>query len=401
MPSAIQSELKRPLTSSSWSCAFFNIIAVLLTTFAFSPDAGAVCQEGCGLNNENTFLGNDALLFNTAGILNTAVGHFALRNTTSGFSNTAVGASALALNSVGEVNTGSGAGTLFFNTTGSNNTASGGSALFHNTTGNDNSASGVNALFSNNEGNKNVAVGKEALFSSTTGSSNIALGESAGNKLTTGSNNIYIGHPGGSSEESNKIRIGTTGTQKNAFIAGIFGVTVGTGVGVIVNSNGRLGTVTSSARFKEKIQPMDKTSEAILALEPVTFRYKHEFDAESIPQFGLVAEEVAKIDPHLVVCDGEGQPYTVRYEAVNAMLLNEFLKEHRRFEEQAAKVKEQESRLQNQESRIAQQESANTAQEKMIQSLTTSLREQAAEIQEVSARLEARKSSPRLVVSNQ
>src|SRR5205814_6573041 len=104
--------------------------------------------------------------------------------------------------------------------------------------------------------------------------------------------------------------------------------TVPSGVGVIVGSNGQLGTVVSSARFKDAIQPMDKASEAILALKPVTFRYKKDLDPDGIPQFGLVAEDVQKINPDLVARDEQGKPYTVRYEAVNAMLLNEFLKEH-------------------------------------------------------------------------
>jgi trimeric autotransporter adhesin len=145
--------------------------------------------------------------------------------------------------------------------------------------------------------------------------------------------------------ESKVIRIGKQGTQRTTFIAGISGATVPTGVPVIVDITGHLGTSTSSARFKEGIMPMDKASEAILALKPVTFRYNHDLDPERIPQFGLVAEEVEKVDPHLVARDEEGKPYTVRYEAVNAMLLNEFLKEHRKNEEQQTTIERQQKQI--------------------------------------------------------
>jgi hypothetical protein len=198
-----------------------------------------------------------------------------------------------------------------FNTTGSDNTANGGSALFFNTTGSGNTANGFQALYRN-----------------ATGSSNIALGINAGLNLTTGSNNIDIGNVG-IADEANTIRIGTDGTQTKTFIAGISGTAV-MGTPVKVNAAGQLGTVPSSQRFKDEIRPMDKASEAILALKPVTFRYKKEVDPEGIPQFGLVAEDVEKVNPDLVVRDSEGKVFTVRYEAVNAMLLNEFLKEHRK-----------------------------------------------------------------------
>jgi hypothetical protein len=155
--------------------------------------------------------------------------------------------------------------------------------------------------------------------------------------LVTGSNNIDIGNEG-LGAESNTIRIGKTGTHTRASIAGIYGVPLAQGVGVIVSSNGNLGTTTSSARFKDEIKPMDKSSEAILALQPVTFRYKHDLDPDGIPQFGLVAEQVERVNPDLVDRDADGKPYTVRYDAVNAMLLNEFLKEHREVETLEAKL---------------------------------------------------------------
>jgi len=175
-----------------------------------------------------------------------------------------------------------------------------------------------------------MADGFQALLLNTTGSNNIALGSKAGSNLTIGSNNIDIAAPGVAGE-ANTIRIGKSATQKKTFIAGIRGVTVASGVGVIVGSSGQLGTVVSSARFKEAIKPMDKSSEAVLALKPVTFRYKEEMDPDKIPQFGLIAEDVEKVNPDLVVRDDDGRVSTVRYEAVNAMLLNEFSKSIARF----------------------------------------------------------------------
>jgi hypothetical protein len=206
------------------------------------------------------------------------------------------------------------------------------------------------------------------MLNNTTGSFNIALGDNAGFNLTTGSNNIDIGNVGVAGE-AKTIRIGKQGTQTATFIAGINGATVPTGVAVIVDGSGHLGTTTSSARFKEAIKAMDKASEAILSLRPVTFHYKHDLDPDCIPQFGLVAEEVEKVNPDLVARDAEGKPYTVRYEAVNAMLLNEFLKEHRKNEEQQATI----ARL-----------------EKEIEALTAGL-------QKVSAQLEASKPAPQVV----
>ena len=224
-----------------------------------------------------------------------------------------------------------------------------------------------------------------ALVNNTTGSSNIALGDSAGFNLTTGKNNIDIGNAGVAGESA-KIRLGNK-AHKNTFIAGISGVTVAGGVGVIIDTSGHLGTVVSSERFKDAIRPMDKASEAILALKPVTFRYKHELDPDGIPQFGLVAEQVEKVNRDLVARDDEGKPYTVRYEAVNAMLLNEFLKEHRK--------------VASLEVKMAQQLSTNADQQKAIQALTASLKEQASQIQKASAQVAASKSAPPLVVSNQ
>jgi hypothetical protein len=332
--------------------------------------------------SENTANGFAALFSNTTGFDNTATGHEALYGNTTGSFNTASGLNALASNSTGTANTASGSFALVENTIGNNNTASGDGALFNNTSGDDNTASGVDALLSNTTGNNNTADGYLALENNT-GSNNIALGFQAGLNRTTGSNNIDIGNKGAAGK-SNIIRIGTSGTQKNAYIAGVSGVTVAGGVGVIIDTDGHLGTVVSSERFKDKIKPMDKASEAILALKPVTFRYKHELDPDGIPQFGLVAEQVEKVNPDLVARDEQGKPYTVRYEAVNAMLLNEFLKEHRKVEELEALVAQQQKDFQ----------ATAAKQQKQIEALTAGL-------QKVSNQLELRKPALRTIVNNQ
>src|SRR6516165_10186579 len=281
--------------------------------------------------NHNTAVGSEALFFDTGGHDNTATGFQALQNNTTGIENAATGAFALIKNQTGDFNTATGTGALQSNVGGDANTATGTAALSDNTSGINNTANGVNALFFNITGHDNTAVGLNALLNNK-GSSNIAVGSQAGSNLTTGSNNIDIGALG-SAGESNTIRLGRPGTQTKTFIAGIRGVTVPSGVGVIVGSNNQLGTVQSSKRFKEAIKPMDKASEAILALKPVTFRYKKELDPDKIPQFGLIAEEVEKVNPELVARDEEGKIMSVRYEAVNAMLLNEFLKEHQTVQE--------------------------------------------------------------------
>ena len=271
---------------------------------------------------------------------------------------------------------------LYSNTTGIHNIANGVNALYSNTTGFYNSANGSYSMFRNTAGYRNTAEGFNALYSNTTGVNNIALGFSAGADLTIGSNNIDIGNRGVAGE-SGRIRIGTKGTQLRTYIAGISGVAVAGGVGVVVDTNGQLGTVMSSARFKEQIKPMNDASESLLALRPVTFHYKHDIDPEGINQFGLIAEEVEKVNPNLVARDESGKPYTVRYEAVNAMLLNEFLKEHRKVEEQGLKEQELEALV--------------TQQQKEIGALTNALKEQATQIQKVSAQMAVQQSITRTV----
>ena len=206
------------------------------------------------------------------------------------------------------------------------------------------------------------------------------MGDRAGLNLTTGSNNIVIGAGVlGAAGDANTIRIGKSGTQQRTFVAGIYGKTANGGVGVFINSNGQLGTVQSSARYKQDIKPMDKASEAILALKPVTFCYKKEIDPEATPQFGLVAEDVEKVNPDLVVRDDQGKPFTMRYEAVNAMLLNEFLKEHRKVQELEATVAEQ---------------------KKGMQVLTRRLEEQVAEIQKINTKIDLNEAGSRTIASN-
>ena len=336
----------------------------------------------------NNAFGNEALASNSTGDRNTAVGEGAMIASSTGSQNTAVGVSALRNNTTGFGNIAIGQDACNNNQSANNNTGVGWSALISNTASN-NSAVGYTALANNTTGHDNMAEGFEALANNKSGSSNIALGSRAGINLTTGSNNIDIGAPG-IAAEANTIRIGKSGTQKKTFVAGIRGVTVASGVGVIVGTTGQLGTVVSSARFKEAIKPMDKASEAVLNLKPVTFRYKEELDPDKIPQFGLIAEEVEKVNPDLVVRDEQGKVNTVRYEAVNAMLLNEFLKEHRNVAEQESTIAELKATVTKQQEAFA---SKVAQQQKQIETLTAGL-------QKVSAAVELNKPAQTQVADN-
>ena len=359
----------------------------------FNTASGYFALRANTIGANNTATGFNALFSNTTGNSNTASGYYALKANTVAFNNTANGFEALQANTTGSNNTADGSGALQNNTTGGNNTANGLNALQSNTTGGDNTANGLSALSHNTTGRFNAAIGEgslqanttgstntaqgfAALASNTTGGGNIALGSQAGLNLTTGNSNIDIGNRGFAGE-SGTIRIGDVTAQNATFIAGIRGVTVASGVGVIVGTDGQLGTTTSSERFKEGIKPMDQASEAILALKPVTFRYKRELDPAGIPQFGLVAEQVEKVNPNLVARDGQGKVNTVRYEAVNAMLLNEFLKEHRKVQELEATITEQQKDL--------------VQQQKEIKALAASLNQHALQIQKLSSRLEMSK----------
>jgi Chaperone of endosialidase len=370
--------LKESIGRSPLRLAFLLILlalACLPTALAVTP-----APDG-GYPNENTAEGDSALFSLTTGTQNTANGFEALFANTTGNENTATGYLALFNNQTAAHNTANGFNALFHDTTGGDNTATGSSALFNNHTGLKNTAYGNNALLLNKTGNGNTASGDGALESNT-GSFNVAVGFNAGGNLTTGSNNIDIGALGVAGESST-MRIGTV-KQTATYVTGISGAIVASGATVIVRTDGHLGTVVSSARFKEAIKPMDKASEAILALQPVTFRYKHELDPEGIPQFGLVAEQVEKVNPDLVARDAEGKVYTVRYEAVNAMLLNEFLKQHCKVEAQEATITQLK---QDSQSKFAEQQ-------KQIKALTSGL-------EKVNNQLELSKPAPQMVGNNQ
>jgi hypothetical protein len=333
-----------------------NIVSLLLglvfACFGLLPTAQAVvpAPDG-GYPGGNTAEGQNALFSLTTGSYNTAVGWLSLRSNTTSFLNTAIGAGALAANTVTSGNTAVGAGALLVST------------------GFQNTATGAFTLFSNTTGGYNVAVGHAALSDNTTGSGNVALGTGAGNNATTGGNNVYIG--GGMN--------GVAGESNTTYIRNVYDSQASARI-VYVNQDNKIGTLSSSRRYKEDIKPMDNASEAIFRLNPVTFHYKAEVDRSHALSFGLIAEDVAEISPELITRDRDGKPETVRYDAVNAMLLNEFLKEHRKGEQQGRKIEEMEAT-------VARLESA--------------LKQQSAQIQKVSAQLEASRPAPQTVLNNQ
>ena len=334
-----------------------------LTTGAYNSAFGIYSLLSLTDGNFCTGVGGGALFSNTASE-NTATGAGALFSNTIGEENTANGTFALFSNSEGNQNTAVSDNALFSNTIGSGNTAVGATALFNNTGGGGkaggsaNTAVGVNALGANTTGALNTAVGLNALANNIDGAANVALGREAGSGVTTADNVICIGASGADVDDS-------------CYIGNIHGATIdpGTGIPVGVDATGKLGTILSSQRFKHDIKPMDKASEAILAFKPVMFHYNR--DPKATPQYGLIAEEVAKVNPDLVVRDKGGEILTVRYDQVNAMLLNEFLKEHRKNEEQEATI---------------------TCQQKQIEALTAGL-------QKVSTQLKASKPSPQVVAN--
>ena len=384
------------------------LIAGVLACFGLLSKAEAVvpAPEG-GYPGFNTAEGQNALFSLTTGVANTAIGWYSLWSNTDGSYNTGVGAGTLLFNigdqttGDGTQNTAIGAAALLFNTTGLANTATGVTALLNNIEGNGNTANGWGALSNNNgnppDGSANTAVGAGALFSNTTGDSNTAIGLNALVNNTTGSGNTAVGvraldhNTSGSLNialgvnaghdvvaAQNVICIGLNvfgaDVGDSCFIGNIFGETSASGAAVYVNSNHRLGTLTSSSRFKDDIKPMERVSEALFALKPVTFHYKKEIDPAGMQQFGLVAEQVEKVNPDLVVRDQEGKPYSVRYEQVNAMLLNEFLKEHRTVQEQKATIAELKST-------VEKQEVTNAQQQKQIEALAAGLQKMSAQIE--------------------
>ncbi len=349
----------------------------------------------------NTAVGFQAL-YRSTGFQNTAVGHLSLCHTTTGTSNTAIGAWSLFFNTTGNYNTATGWNALDYNKTGNyntatgmsalganhsgdNNTATGSLALSYNTNGNSNSAHGDHSLYSNTTGNNNTATGSTALEDNTTGGGNTAVGSAALASNTTGGDNTAVGNEAGSSiTGSGNVCIGAgingfAGESDITRIRNVYG-SVATDRAVYVTADNKIGTLSSSRRYKEEITPMNRASDALFALKPVTFRYKKTIDPARVLSFGLIAEEVAEISPELITRDKEGKPQTVRYDAVNAMLLNEFLKEHR-------KVEEQDCKLQDQGATIAELK-------KQVAALTAGL-------QKVSAQLEASNSAPQTVLNSQ
>jgi hypothetical protein len=397
------------------------LIPLVLVCFTLSPTARAAdgglpgfnTAEGVGAlsslttGTANTGLGENALKSNTTGNNNTATGSGALFSSSTGNNNTATGNQALVLNTTGTNNTATGNVALFFNSTGSFNTAIGGGALNSNTSGSLNTAIGLDALRHNNDGNQNNAFGHAALLSnvtgdfnnafgdialaSSTGDFNTAFGDEAGLNVSSGSGNTFIGSSAGeavstangvvcigrnvvgSNTADNRTFVGNVGTFPQATSATVDFVTVEL-------TSGKLGHVASSGRYKEDIKPMDKASELLYQLKPVTFRFKKDLENPSpVLDYGLIAEDVAKIDPKLAVRDGKGQIESVRYMAIYNMMLNEFLKEHQK--------------VQQLEATVAQQQ-------KGMEVLTAQLKEQASQIQKVSAQLEVNKPTPKVVLNH-
>jgi trimeric autotransporter adhesin len=383
------SALRLPLRRASL------LILILLVCFALSSEVHAVSPppDG-GYGGNNTAEGTNALFHLTTGVWNSAVGFHALYKDTSGSRNTALGFQAL-YNTDGP-----------FNVSGLDNVAVGAQALFNNTTGSQNIAIGSFALYDNTTGSHNTAIGDHALWQLDDADGVTAIGDSfysdpndveVGRRrdcdtdivatATIHAYNIFIGDPEffGNAPQSCSIRTGTQSVHivvdQNVggavFVDGVTNHPI-TGSPVAIDASGQLGVQASSARFKKDIQPMDTTSEAILGLKPVAFRYKQQIDPNGVPQFGLVAEDVEKVNPDLVVRDKEGKPYTVRYEAVNAMLLNEFIKEHRKVEKLEANAAEQ---------------------QKEIKALAGVVKQQASLLEKVSSQLEASKVTPKIVAN--
>lgn len=333
------------------SNTFFGVSAGISATGTINTGFGVGALSGNLTGGSNTAIGDDALASDTSGSNNTASGTFALIFDTSGSNNTAAGSGALFENDAGNENTADGASALGNNTSGSDNTATGYQALLINTTGNDNTADGSlalarnstgakntaigegalqnnvsgtsgtavgrGALNQNSTGGRNVGIGQHALYGNTTGHNNIGIGVNAGDNLTTGSNNIEIGSEGAVSD-GKTIRIGES--QTATYIAGIGGAAV-TGADVVINASGRLGIVASSARYKHDIRDMGATSDGLMKLRPVTFKYND--DRQGTRQYGLVAEEVERIYPELVTYGADGRVETVRYSMLTSMLLNQ------------------------------------------------------------------------------
>src|SRR5262245_39209328 len=375
--------------------------ALLANTAAFNTAAGSGALLSNTTGFRNTGDGAFALFNNTDGAINSAFGAYALFSNTEGTQNTAIGVQALYTNTTGQDNTAAGYQALFFNdgdpnnlegsdnaafgayalgnsTTGDSNSAFGWSALGNNTIGFDNTAMGALALSSNTDHHANTAVGTRALQHAT-GGFNTALGDQAGFNVTTANNVICIGSGGDN-------------TDNSCFIGNIYSnIQPVIGIDpdyVTIASNGKLGRSNlngSSRRFKHDIKPMDRASEAIFALKPVSFRYNKEYDATQRPSFGLIAEEVAEIAPDLVGRNKKGEPESVRYEQVNAMLLNEFLKVHKKVQEQTREIQEQKATI--------------SELKDGMETIVARLKEQDLRIRKVTAQTEKGMPTPRVVLN--
>jgi len=375
-----------------------NVIHILMgiVCIGLLPRAQAACDSpdpGCPVGNlAEGYLSLAGLVSGAA--YNTGIGAYSLLSNTTGSFNTGVGAGALFSVTTASENTATGAGALFSNNNDLDvgaNTADGAFALFSDTTGHHNTAVGNRALFANTTGVANVAIGSDTLGQNSTGLANTAVGDSAGDHLTTGAHNVFIGTAAGFGIVTGDGNIcigssvvGLNGASDSTYIGNISSTAqpiVGSVDGVTIDlTTSKLGHGVSSRRFKEQIKPMDTASEALYALKPVTFHYNKAIDPTQTLDFGLIAEEVAAVNPELAVRDREGKISNYRHDAVNAMLLNEFLKEHKAFV--------------SQQHTLEQQQATITRLEKQIEALTAGL-------QKVSAQLEVSKPAPQTVLNNQ
>jgi hypothetical protein len=342
-------------------------VSLALACLVLTPQARAQgCNQGCDVN-QNTFFGSGAFLNNTTGKDNTAIGDETLRFNTTGLYNTAIGFNALYSNTIGTTNAASGYRALYANTDGNGNTATGLNTLQANRHGSQNTATGLQALLNNSNASDNTATGSNALNGNTSGYRNTATGSSALGRNAGGNNNVADGFAAlGNNLGSNNVAVGasaglflTAGSGNICIGANVFGVahesnttrignvyaSAASGRAVYVNADNKIGTLVSSRRFKEQIKPMDKASEAILALKPVSFHYKKEIEPNGPIMFGLIAEDVEKVDSALVTRNEKGEAETVRYDQVNAMLLNEFLKEHRKTQNLEVTVAQQQKQI--------------------------------------------------------
>ena len=316
-----------------------RLTVILGCALGASPSFGAAPPNNDTSDSDgNTAGGTSALVTLTTGKLNTAFGKAVLQDNTTGDNNTAFGNVALLNNSEGDENTAIGQAALLVSTTGNGNTAAGVRALENNTTGSENTSVGLEALSQNSDSSGSTALGFKALANSG-GLGNIGIGKKAGFNLGSGDNNIYIDNSG-KGTESGTIRIGK-GVHTATFIAGISGTPI-SGSTVLINSKGRLGILASSARYKRDIRDMGEGSQGLLDLRPVTFRYKGDSSGER--QYGLVAEEVAKVYPELVVRTATGEVQSVKYEELIPMLLNEVQHQRQVLGAQAQQLAEQRER---------------------------------------------------------